>query len=102
MEPHTTARTSRRPASMYNTGLYNAIQGLEVYQGIAVVRKLHGQLLVGNGRLCRHHPRRRHCTQRNTDLWRKRACLRTTTVDYGTAIPPVTPDETTIQYATTT
>ena len=24
------------------------------------------------------------------------------TVDYGTAIPPVTPDETTIQYATTT
>jgi len=88
---------------MYNTGLYNAIQGLEVYQGIAVTKNckgscswamvayagiIHAAGTVPNGTL--------------TFGESGRVFADNVTVDYGTAIPPVSPDETTIQYATTT
>ena len=88
---------------VYNTGLYNAIQGLEVYQGIAVTKNcmgscswamvayagiIHAAGTVPNGTL--------------TYGESGRVFADNVTVDYGTAIPPVTPDETTIQYATTT
>ena len=88
---------------VYNCGLYNALQGLEVYMGWAFVNNCkgscswamvsYGGYIIASGTV----PNGSRSTGNNGQLWASNV-----TVDYGTAIPVVTPDKTTIQYATTT
>lgn len=88
---------------LYNCGLYNALQGLEVYMGQAHVNNCKGSCswsmvsyagyIIASGTV----PAGSRGTGQNGQLFASNV-----TIDYGTAIPTVTPDETTIQYATTT
>lgn len=94
-------RTSQ--VCLYNTGLYNAIQGLEVYLGQAVMQNCKGSCswamvayagyIIATGTV----PYGTRSSGSNGQLFAANV-----TVDYGTAIPVVTPDETTIQNATLT
>lgn len=88
---------------VYNTGLYNALQGLEVFMASALVYNCkgsctwsmvsYGGYIIASGTV----PNGSRSTGVNGQLFANGV-----TVDYGTAIPAVAPDETTIQYATLT
>ena len=88
---------------VYNTGLYNALQGLEVFMGWAYTKNCKGSCtwamisyagyIIASGTV----PSGSRGTGDNGQLFDT-----SVTVDYGTAIPVVTPDSTTIQYATST
>jgi len=88
---------------LYACGLYNALQGLEVYMGQAFVNNCKGSCswamvsyagyIIASGTV----PAGSRGTGNNGQIFASNV-----TTDYGTAIPTVTPDETTIQYATTT
>ena len=89
--------------SVIGTGMYNAVQGLEVYMGTANMMNCkgscswamvaYGGIIIASGTV----PAGTRSTGNNGQLFTSNV-----TVDYGTAIPVVTPDETTIQYATLT
>ena len=89
--------------NLYNCGLYNALQGLEVYMGWAYMQSCKGSCSwsmvsyagyiicsgsVPSGSLNRGNNGQIYDTG--------------VTIDYGTAIPVVTPDNTALLYATTT
>ena len=88
---------------LYNCGLYNALQGLEVFMGSAYVNNCKGSCswamvsyagyIICSGTV----PAGSRSTGNNGQIYATGV-----TTDYGTAIPAITPDETTIQYATTT
>ena len=88
---------------LYNTGLYNAQQGLEVYMGTGVIKTCRGScswamvayagLIFANGTV----PGGSRSAGENGQVYASNV-----TVDYGMAAPPVTPDQTTIQQATLT
>ena len=88
---------------LYNTGLYNAIQGLEVYMGQGVVQNCRGSCtwalvsfagyIIASGTV----PAGSLGSGTNGQVFASNV-----TVDYGTAIPVVVPDSTTVQYATLT
>lgn len=90
-------------AYLLNCGLYNALQGLEVFMGWAYTKNCKGSCswamisyagyIIASGTV----PGGSRGTGDNGQLFDG-----SVTVDYGTAIPAVTPDATTIQYATTT
>lgn len=89
--------------SLLSSGLYNALQGLEVYMGTAVVKNCKGSCswsmiayagyIIATGTV----PAGTRNTGENGQLFANGV-----TVDYGTAIPAVSPTETTIQYASVT
>ena len=84
-------------------GLYNALQGLEVFMGKAFVQNCCGScswslmcyagFITASGTI----PAGSIGTGNNGQVY-----YANTTVDYGTAIPTVTPDDTGLLYATTT
>ena len=86
-----------------NTGLYNAQQGLEVYQGMGVIKNCRGScswamvayagLIFANGTV----PSGSRSAGENGQVYASNV-----TVDYGAAAAPVTPDQMTIQQATLT
>ena len=88
---------------LYNCGLYNALQGLECYLAQGNVKDCCGScswsmvsyasLVIASGTV----PAGSRGSGENGLLYASNV-----TVDYGTAIPTVTPDETGILYATTT
>lgn len=88
---------------LYNCGLYNALQGLECYLAQGNVKDCCGScswsmvsyasLVIASGTV----PAGSRGSGENGQLFASNV-----TVDYGTAIPTVTPDETGILYATTT
>lgn len=88
---------------LYNTGLYNALQGLEVFQGTGVMKSCMGScswamvayagVIFAIGTV----PGGSRSSGENGQLFASGV-----TINYGTAIPTVTPDETSIQYATLT
>ena len=90
-------------AYLLNCGLYNALQGLEVFMGWAYTKNCKGSCswamvsyagyIIASGTV----PSGSRSTGDNGQLFDAGV-----TVNYGTAIPVVTPDSTTIQYATTT
>ncbi len=90
-------------AYLINCGLYNALQGLEVFMGWAYMKNCKGSCswamvsyagyIIAAGTV----PAGSRGTGDNGQLFASNV-----TVNYGTAIPPVTPDQTTIQYATLT
>lgn len=90
-------------AYLINCGLYNALQGLEVFMGWAYMKNCKGSCswamvsyagyIIAAGTV----PAGNRGTGDNGQLFASNV-----TVNYGTAIPPVTPDQTTIQYATLT
>ena len=90
-------------AYLLNCGLYNAVQGLEVFMGWAYTKNCKGSCswamvsyagyIIASGTV----PYGSRGTGDNGQLFASGV-----TVDYGTAIPVVTPDSTTIQYATST
>ena len=84
-------------------GLYNALQGMEVYQGTGVIKNCsgscswamvaYGGLIFASGTV----PGGSRSSGENGQVFASGV-----TINYGTAIAPVVPDETTIQYATLT
>ena len=88
---------------LINCGLYNALQGMEVYQGTGVIKNCsgscswamvaYGGLIFASGTV----PSGSRSSGENGQVFANGV-----TINYGTAIPTVTPDETTIQYATLT
>ena len=88
---------------LYNCGLYNALQGLECYLAQGNMKDCCGScswsmvsyasLVIASGTV----PAGSRGTGENGLLYASNV-----TIDYGTAIPTVTPDETGILYATTT
>ena len=90
-------------AYLLNCGLYNAIQGLEVFMGWAYTKNCKGSCswamvsyagyIIASGTV----PNGSRGTGDNGQLFATGV-----TVDYGTAIPVVTPDSTVTLYATTT
>ena len=84
-------------------GLYNALQGMEVYHGTGVIKNCsgscswamvaYGGLIFASGTV----PGGSRNSGENGQVFASGV-----TVNYGTAIAPVVPDETTIQYATLT
>ena len=88
---------------VYNTGLYNALQGLEVFMGTAFMHNTkgscswsmvsYGGYIIAAGTV----PQGSRGSGNNGQL-----VATNVTVDTGTAISAVTPDSTTIQYATLT
>ena len=88
---------------LYNCGLYNALQGLEVYMGWAYVQSCKGSCswamvsyagyIICSGTV----PSGSRSKGNNGQLYDTGV-----SVDYGTAIPVVTPDNTALMYATTT
>ncbi len=90
-------------AYLLNCGLYNAVQGLEVFMGWAYTKNCKGSCswamvsyagyIIASGTV----PNGSRGTGDNGQIFATGV-----TVDYGTAIPAVTPDSTTIQYATVT
>ena len=88
---------------VYNTGLYNALQGLEVFMGTAFMHNTkgscswsmvsYGGYIIAAGTV----PQGSRGSGNNGQL-----VATNVTVDTGTAISVVTPDSTTIQYATLT
>jgi len=88
---------------LYNCGLYNASLGLEVYMGQAFMQKCRGSctwsMVADGGYIIAAGtvPYGSKSTGNNGQIFDSGV-----SVDYGTAIPTVTPDETAILYATTT
>ena len=90
-------------AYLYNCGLYNALQGLEVFMGWAYVQNCKGSCswamvsyagyIICSGTV----PSGSRSKGNNGQIFDTGV-----TVDYGTAIPVVTPDNTALLYATTT
>ncbi|MDD3244265.1 MAG: hypothetical protein PHD32_11160, partial [Eubacteriales bacterium] len=88
---------------LYNVGLYNALQGLEVYQGTGVVKNCLGScswamvaysgIIFASGTV----PGGSRSAGDNGQVFASGV-----SINYGTAIPTVTPDETSVQYATLT
>ena len=88
---------------VYNTGLYNALQGLEVFMGTAFMHNTkgscswsmvsYGGYIIAAGTV----PQGSRGSGNNGQL-----VATNVTVDTGTAISAVTPDSTTTQYATLT
>lgn len=88
---------------LYNCGLYNALQGLECYLPQGTIKNCCGScswsmisyasIIIASGTV----PAGSRGTGENGQLFAS-----SVTVDYGTAIPTVTPDETGILFATTT
>ncbi len=88
---------------LYNCGLYNALQGLECYLAQGNMKDCCGScswsmvsyasLVIASGTV----PAGSRGTGENGLLYASNV-----TIDYGTAIPTITPDETGILYATTT
>ena len=88
---------------LYNCGLYNALQGLEVYMGWAYVQSCKGSCswamvsyagyIICSGTV----PSGSRNRGNNGQIYDTGV-----TIDYGTAIPVVTPDNTALLYATTT
>ena len=88
---------------LHTVGMYNAIQGLEVYLAHAVVHNCKGSCtwamvtyagyIIATGTV----PNGSRIAGNNGQLFDANV-----TVDYGTAIPVVVPDSTTVQYATLT
>ena len=88
---------------VYNTGLYNALQGLEVFMGWAFMQNTKGSCswsmvsyagyIIAAGTV----PEGSRGYGNNGQLWASNV-----TVDTGTAISSVNPDSTTTQYATLT
>ena len=86
-----------------NSGLYNALQGVEVYTGQVFIYNCCGScnwsmisyagIIIAAGTV----PAGSRGTGNNGQLFAS-----SVTVDYGTAIPTVTPDTMTVLYATTT
>ena len=86
-----------------NTGLYNALQGVEVYLGTGVIKNCSGScswamvayagIIFATGTV----PGGSRSAGENGQVFATGV-----SINYGTAIPTVTPDETTIQYATLT
>ena len=88
---------------LYNCGLYNALQGLEVYMGWAYVQSCKGAcswamvsyagyIICSGTVLSGSRSKGNNGQIFDTGV----------TTDYGTAIPVVTPDNTALMYATTT
>ena len=88
---------------LYNCGLYNALQGLEVYMGWAYVQSCKGSCswamvsyagyIICSGTV----PSGSRNRGNNGQIYDTGV-----SIDYGTAIPVVTPDNTALLYATTT
>ncbi len=88
---------------IYNCGLYNALQGLEVFMGSAYVNNCKGSCswamvsyagyIICSGTV----PAGSRGTGNNGQIYATNV-----TTDYGTAIPAITPDENGILYASTT
>ena len=88
---------------LYNCGLYNALQGLECYLATGNMKDCCGScswsmisyasIIIASGTV----PAGSRGTGENGQLFAS-----SVTVDYGTAIPVVTPDDTGLLYATTT
>jgi len=88
---------------IYGTGLYNALQGVEVYLGTSVIKNCSGScswamvayagIIFATGTV----PGGSRSAGENGQVFATGV-----TVNYGTAIPTVVPDETTILYATLT
>jgi len=95
------ARSSRVYA--INSGFYNALQGLEVYMGTGVMKSCRGvcswSMLAGSGLIFAYGtvPSGSRLGSENGQVYATNV-----TIDYGSPIPIVTPDQTTIQYATLT
>lgn len=89
--------------NLYNCGLYNALQGLEVYMGWAYMQSCKGSCswsmvsyagyIICSGSV----PSGSRNRGNNGQIYDTGV-----TIDYGTAIPVVTPDNTALLYATTT
>lgn len=89
--------------NLYNCGLYNALQGLEVYMGWAYMQNCKGSCswsmvsyagyIICSGSV----PSGSRNRGNNGQIYDTGV-----TIDYGTAIPVVTPDNTALLYATTT
>ena len=89
--------------NLYNCGLYNALQGLEVYMGLAYMQNCKGSCswsmvsyagyIICSGSV----PSGSRNRGNNGQIYDTGV-----TIDYGTAIPVVTPDNTALLYATTT
>lgn len=89
--------------NLYNCGLYNALQGLEVYMGWAYMQSCKGACswsmvsyagyIICSGSV----PSGSRNRGNNGQIYDTGV-----TIDYGTAIPVVTPDNTALLYATTT
>ena len=89
--------------NLYNCGLYNALQGLEVYMGWAYMQNCKGSCswsmvsyagyIICSGTV----PSGSRNRGNNGQIYDTGV-----TIDYGTAIPVVTPDNTALLYATTT
>ena len=89
--------------NLYNCGLYNALQGLEVYMGWAYMQNCKGSCswsmvsyagyIICSGSV----PSGSRNRGNNGQIYDTGV-----TIDYGTAIPVVTPDNTALMYATTT
>ena len=89
--------------NLYNCGLYNALQGLEVYMGWAFMQSCKGSCswsmvsyagyIICSGSV----PSGSRNRGNNGQIYDTGV-----TIDYGTAIPVVTPDNTALLYATTT
>lgn len=89
--------------ALISCGLYNALQGMEVYQGTGVIKNCsgsctwamvaYGGLIFASGTV----PNGSRSSGENGQVFANGV-----TINYGTAIPTVTPDETTLQYATLT
>ena len=88
---------------LQTVGLYNAIQGLEVYLGHAVVHNCEGSCTwamvtyAGYIIACGSVPAGSRIAGNNGQIFDANV-----TTDYGTAIPVVTPDHTAMLYATLT
>lgn len=88
---------------LYNCGLYNALQGLECYLSQGNMKDCRGScswsmvayssIIIASGTV----PSGSRGSGENGQVFAS-----SVTVDYGTAIPTVTPDETGLLYATTT
>lgn len=89
--------------NLYNCGLYNALQGLEVYMGWAYMQNCKGSCswsmvsyagyIICSGSV----PSGSRNRGNNGQIYDTGV-----SIDYGTAIPVVTPDNTALLYATTT
>ena len=89
--------------NLYNCGLYNALQGLEVYMGWAYMQNCKGSCswsmvsyagyIICSGSV----PSGSRNRGNNGQIYDTGV-----TIDYGTAIPVATPDNTALLYATTT
>lgn len=89
--------------ALYNCGLYNALQGLEVYRGMAQINYCRGSctysMIAYAGIIFAYDtvPAGTRASGENGVVYATGV-----TIDYGTAIPTISPDTVTYQYATLT